>query len=210
MKNTIELKIGGRYKIASGWFIIKNIDGKRVTIEYEEPKRTSELDKELIVGAVSKTYRKANIAEPHNKDVDNKLYTKTLGFMAKNSLIMALITQSDIKNFNRKFLRLLGEYPDEDSNGYCIHVGKAWSSTIRVIFKMPDGLFTNDFRFGIVNKLDIKTGSGKDELNINNIIWGFDLLSMGFNLGSKHDIEKIKSNIPRKYLTDFEEGLKIQ
>lgn len=49
--------------------------------------------------------------------------------------------------------------------------------------------------------------TNKLRINKHSLCWS--LLGMGFDLGSNHDVDKIKSNIPEEYKEDFLQGTSI-
>jgi len=214
MYHEIKIKKGDRYKINVGdidvgWFTIESIKGDRVKIKYEKSGITSDLSKKYIVNNVSKEFRNYGVVGAHNSDEVRKLHAKTMGFLCANCEVIALIPDKDVENFNKSYYELLGESPNENNPSYQIHQGDAWSSTIRLSFKIPKGLGRKDFWFGRSNELDLKVGSGKGVSNINSISYGFDLLDMGFSIGKDHNINEVKSNIQKEYINYFEEGFNM-
>ena len=58
------------------------------------------------------------------------------------------------------------------------------------------------------NRTDPRDGAAPGILRINNNQFWRRLVSIGFRLGKNHDIARIRSTIPPKFLSDFDAGLK--
>jgi len=185
--------------------MIKSFEKEQIEKERKKEEKRKSRRKEKFL----RQLKEAEIVDPYIGEGsvrDQKIqYYRSLSYLAKNAEIDAYIAYKVREWFDEKYFLIKNKYPE--GRGYYPHdedVNK-WSSELRIKFNLPDGKTTDDVVFGPDVGL-VLGGVGYDfYINSNNLCWY--LLSLGFDLGKKHNIEEIKSHIPDIYIKYFEEGL---
>lgn len=211
-KKKINFNIGDKYYVAKGLFEVLSVDRKndKLKVLWENENEEKEITLSLIEGAILKTYKKENIGQIYKgKDLvdvmtySNEKYYFTIGFLTNNCKIIARVTPKTENKFVNDYVSIKDAYP-YDIDGYevdtCVNT---WSNVIRIVFDTKNIKSLSPFSF----PNEPIVGSGEHELIVNNLDWGMELLTIGFNIGKKHDIEEIQSNVPIQYIQNFKEGL---
>ena len=133
---------------------------------------------------------------------DEKYYF-TIGFLTKNCKIVVRVTPKTENKFVNDYVGIKDDYP-YNMDGYevdtCVNT---WGNVIRIVFDTKNINSFSSFSF----PNEPVDGSGEHELLINNLDWGMELLSIGFDIGRNHNIDEIRNNIPEQHIKNFEEGL---
>ena len=214
LPENIAFEVGHSYKGHKGWFIVEENNGPKLTVLYEkngndfDDKRVGP-DTVMYQRMVSRIMREEARVIPYAKDEDyNQKYFKSLGSLAKYATISAQVPPHSEKKFDSNYYDIKSKDPEKEKGSYYYFCSdKTWGPTIRIRFKAPKDLSLDNFVFWPF-QIEIRLISD-NEVEMNSINWGLDLLRMGFNLGKKHNIKMILSNIPDKYRNDFQNGLNI-
>jgi hypothetical protein len=182
-----------------------NIKGNILEVRYESDGKNDQLDVDLQKRIIQNISLEEHRLTPYTDHGRNEKYFRTCGYLSINCFIEAVIPFKSKAGFDRTFARIKGRLPRENEQGYYIHndptVDK-WGVEMRLTFPIKDA---TDMDFG--GSYAPVRSPNPEELRINSNELCYRLLSMGFNLGKIHDIEKIKANIPDRYRTAFEKGI---
>ena len=210
MKN-FKFIIGEIYETQHGKFEIVSIDEKKdklqILWEGEIEKKEVELSSMKKVIHFCKLNTEA-IERNKEKNIEietysNKKYYFTIGYLSKHCKIIARVRPTTENKFANEYMAIKGKYPFEES-GYGVDTCvTTWGNVIRVIFNTKNLNSIDIFSF----PSDPIVGSLEDELIINNLKWGMELLTLGFEIGGNHNIKEIQENVPIQYMEDFKKGL---
>ena len=166
---------------------------------------------------------KTLILSNHLEDEDfSKKYYRTLGFLARNTKIIARIPSDTKEWFDERYCMVKGNYPEKSQPGYILHTEDTnkWYAQVQILFYLPTGKSTD---MVLEPGMVLVKGSSYDELkpysidypaytkntkfivNGNELCWS--LLELGFDLGDVHNIEEIRSHVPAEYVKCFDEGI---
>lgn len=203
-------EVGGRYRNRVGWYEVLDIDEPNMRIRYEFDSSEHTFDIDMQRRIVSKIIREEESVTPFEELDDNKRYFKTLGYLAINGYIEAFIPQRNKSGFDRTYKDIKGRLPQNDQPGYCIHDSNInkWGTEMRLSFRIPERISLDELSFG--PSANIVRSPNDNELRINNNGFCWGLLQLGFELkGAEHDIQKIESQIPERYIEAFHQGTSI-
>lgn len=131
---------------------------------------------------------------------------RSIGFiLGRLQTMVAFVPWKARDDFNEKFYDAVGRVPYPDEQGLVIHpegVNKYWTEC-RIVFQATQRETLALF----LGYNWIVQGSDLNHWNINNNNFFFRLLTLGFQLGTKQNIEIIRANVPVKFLAVFEEGM---
>ena len=141
-------------------------------------------------------------------------YAKLIGYLALNCEIMVSLPSPYTERFARHYNKNTGGVVDEDGNGYGLYTPKSgrvpYTYALRIQFSIPESSEITEDSFYFTKSMEeakINDGSNKKLLSDNRWLW--DMLHMGFNLGTNHNIDKIIHNIPGPFREDFLAGMDI-
>ena len=220
-KEKINFIVGERYQFAKGFFEIKKVDraNNKLWIMWEGEDDVVERElSDVESSLLSKLWKKVNIGNIYKNEItdavyhvsdqgvtstSNEKYYRTVGFLAKNSKIIARVTPKTENNFVNFYVSIKNIQP-YDLSGYevdtCVNT---WGNVIRIIFDTKNISSLSSFSF----KNKPVSGSNDHEMIVNDLYWGMELLEMGFNIGNEHDVDEIRNKIPEQHIKNFEEGL---
>ena len=130
-------------------------------------------------------------------------YFKTLGYLAKNGTFKAEMLHGDIQRFLHNFKAIKGTTPSVEEFLVLPHKTNKYGLQLRIWFK--------DAAITFPDNITKRNNSKANPLlcNVSSNEWWWELLNMGFNIGSKHNIQEIRNNIPEQYKEAFEQGTNL-
>ncbi len=205
----VHFQVGGRYRNRLGWYEVLDIEGSKMTFCYESDGRKDTSDIALQQRIFFNISAEEEKVTPYDETDYNKQYFKTLGYLTKKGFIEAIIPPKSKDGFDSTYYGIKRQFPQDNQPGYYVHdqgVDK-WGTEMRLTFKIPKTISENELAFG--PSVNVRESPNRDELRINKNSLCWYLLEIGFNLGSNHDTNQIKSNIPEKYKENFQKGISI-
>jgi hypothetical protein len=205
MTNDIPFEIGGRYKNRIGWYEVLDIYGDEIKVCYEEGGKEDSLKIEMQKRIIANITTEEESELPYRDSISNQKYYKTLGIISNYGFIEAMIPIKSKRGFDNYYVSLKDRCPQNGQDGYYLHsdanVDK-WGVEMRLT--LPD---VADVALGAL--YTTAASPEPDRIRVNSNTLCYELLRMGFDLGSKHDLSKLESNIPANYKKDFQDGLNI-
>jgi hypothetical protein len=171
----------------------------RLQYEREKKERETRLQQEKFEKRKKSSLEKLNSLRPEQT---SKLFStpmsqyEALGWIAKHAKNIKASMPDYMETW---FIKIFGQ----DAERYVVDSTKKtsggfdfqWSLGINITFDSP------------VSGILEQRATSKNKKSINNVAFAWDLIeNYGFVFGKKQDYEKIKSEIPTKYLEDFERG----
>ena len=210
-KKKIVFEVGGMYRNRAGWYEVLKIENNEMLVRYEDNGGTNRLDFESQLRIISNIEAEEGMVTPYDNHQRNLFYFKTIGYLAKNAFIEAIIPLKSKDGFDSTYQRIKGHYPQKNQEGYYIHHDEdvdKWGVEMRITFKIPSSISLDEMDFGpTCNPVNNPNSDNEKRINSNAFCRG--LLSLGFDLGGNQPSESIVKNIPEKYITVFHEGLAI-
>jgi hypothetical protein len=208
MKKDAYFKIVGRYRNRRGWYEVIDVSDNKIRIKYEDNDEVLWMDDLEILERIDRNIRsEESILMPHERDDQNRLFFRTIGYLVKHSFIEAIIPPKSKDGFDSNYFAIKGQRPRSNQSGYYIHhdddVDK-WGVEMRLTFEKTDMELNFGDSYNIVND-----PGNDDKLRINSNALCYDLLRRGFDLGEKQNLSEILSNIPHAYIEAFNDGLTL-
>ena len=205
MPDDVIFEVGGRYRNRLGWYEVLETKRNMLKIRYESDGREDHLEMVLLKRIIQNISAEEQRVTPYDNYIKNEKYFRTLGYLCGHGFIEAIIPYKSKAGFDNTFMRIKGRLPCQDENGYYIHnpaVDK-WGVEMRLTFtKTETSILDFGGSYTIVNSPD------QTKLRINSNELCYHLLQIGFNLGEQHDASKIRANIPERFKSAFEEGIR--
>ena len=131
----------------------------------------------------------------HFKYEDNSNFWATIGFLAKHAKIVAEVLITNKEKFIEEYAKKKGHAPSES---YVIEIKcqRTWGHKYYIHFPSWENV-------DLGNITPINQGSHSIASSMDLVLW---LLDLGFELGITHDVEEIRSNVPEKFVEDFDLG----
>jgi hypothetical protein len=203
--NEAFFKLGGRYRNRTGWYEVLEVKNNKIRVRHECNNEEKWIDNLEIAERVWRNIQnEESILLPYKEDSSNRLFFKTLGYLVRHCFIEAIMPPKSKDGFDASYYRIKKRMPGNILQGYYVHndirVDK-WGTEMRLTFEKTNYELNFGKAFSIVRSPE----ENKFRINSNELC--FDLLSRGFDLGDKQDINLIESKIPDNHLKDFKEGL---
>lgn len=136
-------------------------------------------------------------------------FYRSLGYLAKNSILYVRILVKDKEDFHEEFFELKGYDPVVEPGVFCIlksNEGTSqFASELSVVVRTPAW----DLDTGNIKPEGGKKSTGsKAFFHSADMVWW--LLKIGFNVGRPNDIEQIRSSVPDWFKESFDLGLKSE
>jgi hypothetical protein len=207
----IRFEVGGRYRNRLGWYQVLDINGTDLKVRYEDDGREDNLPIELQKRIILNISIEESSVTPYTDEDKNKQFFVTMGYLSNNSFIEAIIPPKSQNGFDITFHRIKGRHPDAESEeGYYVHhdsnVDK-WGVEMRLTFEIPKKISLNQLDFGSSVRIVESPDYDKKRINNNGLCW--KLLSFGFELGARHNLDAIESKVPERYRENYQEGRKL-
>jgi len=203
-----EFVVGGRYRTLLGWYEVLEVREADIRVRYE---KTEEEDV-IPIKAAARIHEKIQREEeqdscPYGDDSENDRYFWTLGFLSRAGFIEAIIPPKSRGGFDLNYRQLKGRPPRRGQTGYYVHhsadVDK-WGVEMRLTFPSNSPRPASELLFGWV--YNIVDSPNPAELRINSNDLCYELLRLGFDLGSEHDVEAIEAHVPERFRPAFQAG----
>ena len=132
-------------------------------------------------------------------------YFRTLGFLARHGELHAEVPPKFRDTFEEKYQNMAGYWPVLHEDKYfpidVMTDYDKWGPELRIYF--PD---RDDVEFPLA--VELRSGVASGTLRINNNHYWWQLVQVGFRLGTEHDVKKIRASVPAGFRTDFDKGLR--
>ena len=192
--------VGDQYFDRRGNYEVLEIQGDKIRIRYDT-------GQELMADIKVKARIYGNILSegrslhPHQ----SAAYFRTLGFLARSGVFHAEVPQRHQAQFEEKYRNMTGCRPVLNKDKYfpidVVRDYDKWGPELRIY--LPD---RDDVEFPQDVKLVSGTALGTSRINNNNYWW--QLVRVGFRLGTGHDVENIRASVPLDFRAEFDEGLR--
>ena len=193
--------VGNQYSDRRGGYRVLAINGGHVKIRYDD-------GREATVDLATKARIHANIAaeararHPHQ----SAAYFRTLGFLTRHGDFQAEVPPKSRATFEDRYHAITGRRPVLHNNGYfpidAVTNDDKWGAELRINF--PDRA---DLTFPPA--VQSRAGASPGTLRINNNQYWWQLVQVGFRLGTRHDVERIRATVPPAFQTAFDDGLTL-
>jgi len=205
----IIFEVGGRYRNRRGWYEVLEVKGDDLEVRYEMDGMLANLPIEIQTRIFLNMNREEKSVLPYENTSNNQKYFRTLGYLSKSCMIEAIIPPKSKIGFDSNYSRIKGHSPPKGHAGYYIHDNTVdkWGVEMRLTFTIPNSIEIDELDFGA--SVTIVKSPNPDELRINSNQFCYNLLKMGFDLGSTHNINAIENNVPERFRHDFQEGKAI-
>ena len=209
MSENIIFEKGWRYRNRFGWYEVLSVGEKDMRVRYESNRKEQVLDFQLQRRILSNIVSEEISAKPYQDDDSNRRYFITLGYLVKHGFIEAIIPPDSKNGFDNNYYKIKNHYPSDEQSGYYVHHDNVdkWGVEMRLSFKMPSKIPTNELAFGSIVRIVNSPNESKLRINNNSLCWR--LLEIGFDLGENHNLAIIEQNIPEQNRSDFITGTKI-
>lgn len=182
--------VGEHYVDRDGTYQVLEIRGAEMTIRYEKDHR------EVVAPVAIKSRIYANILgeglalHPHQ----SAAYFRTLGFFAKDARFDAEVIPRLQGNFERRYELTTGGRPSR-YHRLQSDVDK-WGMELRIYFPRRNGL-------ELPPGIQATAGPAPNVRRINNNRYWWQLVRVGFRLGTEHDVDRIAASVPRRFSSEF-------
>jgi len=209
MAGQIKFEVGGRYRNRTGWYEVLEIIGNEIKVRYENNGVVENLSIGIQTRIISNITFEEESLSPYKIESNNRQYFKTLGYISQSCMIEAILPSKSVSGFESNYYKIKGHLPQKGS-GYYIHGEnvKKWGVEMRLTFTIPQSIAIDELDFG--GSVTLVKSPEPNMLRINNNEFCYKLLQLGFDLGTKHDTESIKHEIPEHLRSSFEEGLSLK
>ena len=190
--------VGGQYRGYSGTYEVLDIADKRISIRYTDG-RTTTGDLEIRARIHKDIIATARANHPYQ----SAQYFRTLGFLTRYGEFHAEVPPQSREPFQKKYQMVTGYRPVLHKDGYFpIDVATnydKWGAELRINFPTRDNL---DFPPAV----QPRTGAAAETLRINKNDYWWQLVHVGFRLGTRHDVEQIQASVPSDLVAAFDDG----
>jgi hypothetical protein len=190
--------VGESYFDRKGNFVVLAIDKTTMRIRYEDgTEQTSDI-------AMKATIYRNILGEQRNlHPYQTPEYFETLGFLARQGDFQAEVPPQSEDGFGERYAMLTGVRPVLGNDGYypvrTENPNDKWGAELRIYF--PDRHEVN-----LPDHIEVRSGSADDTVRINNNAFWWQLVRVGFRLGTRHDVNVIRASIPPQFHADFDRG----
>ncbi len=188
----------GKYKVLA-------IENSTMTVEYLDGKKTGE-QQSLDMKGQGKVYCNMMREMTRLFPVARLSYFRTLGYLVSHGRFEAEVPRSSQASFELRYKTETGQIaiPDHD-NYFLLHTeSDKWSAELRIYFPSPRaGVDSLDFG----DEVTVVSSTRADECRINNNTFWWRLMAVGFRLGNKQDVQRIRNSIPTNYQPEFDIGV---
>ena len=203
--------VGGRYTNRLGTYEVLAINGNQLRVEYDnegEHVLNAEVQNRIIRNMELDTATFEAYSGP-SAPARNRRYFRTIGFLASRMTMMeAIVPHRAQVGFVESYRQILGWRPAEGAQGYYVHgpdIDK-WGNELRITFGASEAeLGKLDFGPGVQAVANPSYVGTSWRVNRNAFWW--NLLSLGFRLGTVQNRDLLGNNIPVAYKDEFENGL---
>ena len=191
--------VGGEYNDRSGSYEVLEIIGSRMRIRRENGQEST-ADIQMKARIHASMLAESRNLHPHQ----SAAYFRTLGFLARYGELHAEVTTKSPKSFEDKYESRTGIRPVPHRDKYFpIYVETnyaKWGSALRIQFPNRDQL---EFPSDVI----VQPTSNPGTVRINNNDYWWQLVRVGFRLGSNHNVQTIRESVPAPFRAAFDEGL---
>jgi len=138
----------------------------------------------------------------------SKNFFRAIGYFAKNGHMHAFMSDKYADTFISKYKDVTGDYP----NGHIVHTtdkygySRKWGMELRLSYNLPQDTTSKNIDLGPFTGYVEPVSGSNYEYNINNNNFCWYLISIGFQIGKNHPMERVSSNIPDEYKEEFKKG----
>jgi hypothetical protein len=133
--------------------------------------------------------------------VSSETYFETLGYLSRNGRLEAEVPAKSVLNFLNSYQNLTGQRIGTNHTAlFLLGEGDKWGPELRIYF--PDSTQPLDFGSGV----QVRAGQSAGISRINNNALWMRLVSMGFRLGTAHEVDQIRKTIPIEMRASFDRG----
>jgi hypothetical protein len=149
---------------------------------------------------------KRSASQMNEQIIRNEDYYIALGYLAASSFILVQMPKNKSEKFIDEHFERTGEVLENDYlNGY--QIVSNWGIQMRISFSK--NIFSA-VPLPTLKDLAIERAKNNDSLmQINSNTWVTELLNLGFNVGNRHNSEKISTSIPSRHKEAFQVGFEI-
>ena len=191
--------VGEQYFDRRGSYEVLEITRDNIRIRHEDGRETVS-----SIGIKARIY--ANILvegralHPHQ----SAAYFRTLGFLAGSGEFHAEVPRRSQAPFEEKYRNMTGYRPGLHEDKYflmdTVTNYDKWGPELRIYLPDRDDV---EFPPGV----ELRSGRNPGTVRINNNNYWWQLVRVGFRLGTGHEVEHIRESVPLEFQADFDEGL---
>ena len=193
--------VGRRYTDRRGTYEVLALTRDQVTIQYDDGHRTtgSIATRAQILANIAAEFRARH---PHTSPA----YFRTLGFLVRHGDFQAEVPPKARATFEGQYQAITGSRPVPHNDGYfpidVVRNEDKWGAELRINF--PERA---DLEFPA--NVETRAGANADTLRINNNSYWWQLVRVGFRLGTTHDADQIRASLPPDHRADYDQGLTL-
>lgn len=191
--------IGQHYFDRRGEFIVHAIDGEQITYSYigQSAEHVSTIE------AKSRTFRNILLEQRILHPYQTPGYFEALGFLSQTAEFNAEVPPQARSSFEERYHLTAGVRPVLHQAGYypidIVTTYDKWGAELRIYFPDRRGL---DLPPGV----EIRESNKPAQSRINNNSYWWQLVHLGFRLGTNHDRARIRDSVPPAFRDRFDAG----
>ena len=192
--------VGDQYFDRLGSYEVLEIKGDKIRIRHEKSREVM-ADIKVKARIYENILGETRALHPHQ----SAAYFRTLGFLARRGEFHAEIPPKSQAPFEEKYRNMTGYRPVLHKDKYfpvdAVRDYDKWGLELRIY--LPD---RNDLEFP--PDVELRSGTASRTFRINNNNYWWQLVRVGFRLGTGHDVENIRESVPSDFRVNFDEGLR--
>lgn len=191
--------VGESYLDRKGNFVVLAIENTGIKIRYDDGiEQTADIDAKATI------YRNILGEQRNLHPYQTSSFFESLGFLARYADFQAEVPPQSERAFEERYAMFARVRPVLGNNGYypvrIDHHGDKWGAELRIYF--PEGR-----NLDLPDKIEIRAGSADGIHRINNNSFWWQLVRIGFRLGTLHLTNEIRDSIPQQFQANFDRGL---
>ena len=232
-----DFQVGSRYRNRIGTYEVRAIEGNYVRVAYDNG-REDILNAEIQARIIENVRRSTMLRDVQPSQVSNRTrrrnnsrrastartsrsrpggivrgrnFYQSVGFLAsRTTMVEAIIIPSRQMQFEEKYREVTGFTVGREAVGLSVHNRdiQKWGDELRVTFEASSAK-KDSLDFGSdVSIVDDPGNRGRSwRINRNRFWW--ELVEMGFTLGSSQNIDAIRAGVPSAYKVAFDQGIEL-
>lgn len=198
--------LGELYCNRFGTYKVVTLNDSKMTVEYLDGAKLGETQVLEIVGQ-EKVYHNMMKEKARLFPEPTALFFTGLGYLASHGRLEAEVPEAAQRAFESRYQATTESVATAGSNNYVLLSGEnKWGVELRIYFSTPSagrGIFCFGTGINVVDSVR------PNESRINNNAFWWRLLAIGFRLGNRQDVDRIRNCIPREHQTEFDAGVAL-
>ena len=202
---------GGRFRNRTDVYEVLEVNGNSLRVAYDDG-REAVLNARIQRRIIQNLVRETATLEPYSgpdAPARNGRYFWSIGFLVSRITMMeAIVPYRARTGFAETYRQISGNRPSDGVQGYYVHGPEIdkWGNELRVTFEASSDELSNlDFGLGVEAVVNPSRVGSSWRINRNAFWW--DLMNLGFRLGTVQDFEMVRNSIPFVYREEFDRGL---